>query len=82
MKVSLTPHQQKFIAKKMENGGYLSRSEVVREALRVYELAEQEDGGPELEAALRHSLRSARKKYLPGHFSALASRNGRRAIAA
>jgi putative addiction module CopG family antidote len=38
MKVSLTPHQQKFIAKKMENGGYISRSEVVREALRVMSL--------------------------------------------
>ena len=66
----------------MRNGGYLSRGEVVREALRVYELTELQDGGPELEAALRHSLRSPRKKHLPGHFAALASRHGRRQIAA
>ncbi len=37
---------------------------------------------PELEAALRHSLRSPLKKYKPGHFAALASRNRRRAAAA
>ena len=66
----------------MANGGYLSRSEVVREALRVYELTEQVDGDPELEAALQHSLRSPRKKYAPGHFASLASRSNRRAIAA
>src|SRR5882762_752765 len=43
MKVALTPHQEKFIGKKMEGGGYLSRSEVIREALRVYEMIEHED---------------------------------------
>ena len=36
----------------------------------------------ELESALRHSLRSPLKKYKPGHFASLASRNGRRKIAA
>ena len=78
MKVALTPHQETFIGKKMEGGGYLSRSEVIREALRVYELVEQEDADPELQAALRHSLRSPLKKYKHGHFSALASPNGRK----
>jgi putative addiction module CopG family antidote len=77
MNVSLTPHQKKFIAKKMENGGYLSRSEVVREALRAYELSEQDGDDPELESALRHALRGPRRKYTAGHFAALASRNGR-----
>jgi hypothetical protein len=35
-----------------------------------------------LEAALRHSLRSPLKKYKPGHFASLTSRNSRRKIAA
>ena len=82
MKVSLTPHQQKFVGQKMKGGGYRSEDEVVREALRVYELVEQEDNDPRLAAALRHSLRSPLKKYKRGHFAALATRNGRRALAA
>ncbi len=82
MKVLLTPHQEKFVGQKMKGGGYLSKDEVVREALRVYELVEQEDNHPRLEAALRHALRSPLKKYQPGHFAALATRNGRRALAA
>lgn len=77
MKVALTPHQEKFITQKMKGGGYLTPDEIVREALRVYELVEQEDGDPALEAALRHSLHSPLKKYSPGHFSSLAKRNGR-----
>jgi putative addiction module CopG family antidote len=81
MKVALTPSQEKFIARKMKNGGYLSRSEIVREALRVYELVEQEDYEPYLEEALRHSLRSPLKKYRHGHFAALINRNGRKALA-
>jgi putative addiction module CopG family antidote len=79
MKVALTPSQEKFISQNMKNGGYLSRSEVVREALRVYALVEQEDYDREWEEALRHSLRSPPKKYKPGHFAALARRNGRKA---
>ena len=82
MKVSLTLHQKKFISRKMSNGGYRSRSEVVREALRLYELAEQDDGDPSLEAALRQALRSPSKKYKSGHFTALASQHNRRKIAA
>lgn len=66
----------------MKGGGYLSEDEVIREALRVYELVEQDDNDPQLEAALRHSLRSPVKKYKSGYFAALASRNNRRAIAA
>lgn len=71
MKVSLTTHQEKFIAKKMKSGGYLSEGEIIREALRVYELVEQDDGDPVLEEALRHSLRSPLKKYRTGHFASL-----------
>jgi putative addiction module CopG family antidote len=78
MNVLLTPHQEKFVGRKMKGGGYVSPDEVIREALRVYELVEQEDNDPQLEAALRHSLRSPLKKYRPGHFAALATRNGRR----
>jgi putative addiction module CopG family antidote len=82
MKVRLTTHQQKFVERKMKGGGYLTEDEVIREALRVYELIEQEDQDSELEAALRHSLRSPLKKYKHGRFAALANRNSRRAIAA
>ena len=82
MKVLLTPHQQKFIGEKMKGGGYLSRDEVIREALRVYELIDQDDASPELESALRQALRSSRKKFKPGHFVSLVSQSGRRAIAA
>ena len=74
MKVALTPHQEKFIASKMKSGGYLNPDEIVREALRVYELVEQDDSDPALEAALRRSLRSPLKKYRPGHFASLAPR--------
>jgi hypothetical protein len=36
--------------------------------------------GEVIREALRHSLRSPLKKYKPGHFTALANRNGRRAF--
>jgi putative addiction module CopG family antidote len=71
MNVSLTQHQEKFIGHKMKGCGYLSPDELIREALRVYELIEQEDNDPQLEAALRHALRGPLKKYKPGHFAAL-----------
>jgi putative addiction module CopG family antidote len=80
MKIRLTSHQQKFVERKMKGGGYLSEDEVIREALRVYELVEQEDNDSPLGAALKHSLRSPLKKYKRGHFAALA--NNRHAIAA
>jgi putative addiction module CopG family antidote len=76
MKVALTPRQEKFISRKMKTGGYLSPDEIIREALRVYELVEHDDGDPALEAALRHSLRSPLKKYRSGHFASLAKRYG------
>jgi hypothetical protein len=38
-----------------------------------------EEPDPELEAALRHSLRGPLKKYRPDHFAALAAHNRRRA---
>jgi putative addiction module CopG family antidote len=78
MKVLLTPHQEKFVGEKMKSGGYLSKSEVIREALRVYELVEQDDSDRDLQAALQHSLRSPLKKYQPGHFQKLVARNGRK----
>jgi putative addiction module CopG family antidote len=74
MKISLTPHQEKFIAKKFKSGGYQSRSEVVREALRVYELVEEEDYDQNLEESLKKALRSPAKKYTPNHFSNLIKR--------
>ena len=82
VKVSLTPHQQRFIGRKMKGGGYVSRDEVIREALRVYELTEQDDSNPELEAALRRAIKSPLRSYKPGHFASLAQRKIRRAMAA
>ena len=82
MKVSLTPHQASFIEKKMKTGGYRSRSEIVREALRVYELVEEDDANPELEDSLRQALRSPAKKYRKNHFSNLAARGTKQKIAA
>ena len=82
MKIRLTSHQQKFVERKMKGGGYLSEDEVIREALRVYELVEQEDSDPSLEAALRHSLRSPRRKHKPGHFAGLANASRGRSAAA
>jgi len=82
MKVSLTPHQASFIEKKMKTGGYRSRSEIVREALRVYELVEEGDSDVELEEALRQALRSPAKKYAKDHFSNLAALGKKQKIAA
>ncbi len=75
MKVALTQLQQKFIAEKMKSGGYRSRNEVIREALRVYELNEQDDSDPSLETALRHALHSPIQKFAPGHFVSLAHKH-------
>ena len=74
MKVALTPAQEQFIAQKMKTGGYLSADEVIREALRVYQLIEQEDTGPGLEEALQQSLKTPLKRYKPNHFATLAGR--------
>lgn len=41
MNVSLTPELEKFVADKVESGRYTSASEVVREALRVFEQHEK-----------------------------------------
>ena len=72
MKVLLTPHQEKFAGRKTKRRGYLSRDEVIREALRADELMEQEDKYPRLEAALRQALRSPLEKFKSGRFAALA----------
>jgi len=82
MKVSLTPHQASFIEKKMKTGGYRSKSEIVREALRVYELVEEDDFDVGLEDSLRQALRSPAKKYKKNHFSNLAARGTKQKLAA
>ena len=53
----------------MKSGGYRSRSEIVREALRVYELVEEKDYDSELEEALREALRSPARKYTRNDFN-------------
>jgi putative addiction module CopG family antidote len=77
MKVSLTPSQKQFIARKMKSGGYLSEGEVVREALRVYQLVDEQDYG--LEEALREGLNSPLRAYTKNHFTGLITRRQKRA---
>jgi len=48
----------------------------IRKALHLHRLVEQDGRDSRFEAAMRHSLRSPLKKYKPGHFATLASRNG------
>ena len=37
MKISLTPHLEKYVQSKVKSGGYCDASEVVRDALRLLE---------------------------------------------
>ena len=39
--VSLTPHQTEMMRNAVENGGYASNSEIVRDALRLWEQREE-----------------------------------------
>ncbi|WP_198935148.1 type II toxin-antitoxin system ParD family antitoxin [Pararhizobium arenae] len=39
--VSLTPHQAEMMQSAVENGGYASNSEIVRDALRLWEQREE-----------------------------------------
>lgn len=39
--VSLTPHQAALMQTALENGGYASNSEIVRDALRLWEQREE-----------------------------------------
>jgi antitoxin ParD1/3/4 len=39
--VSLTPHQAEMMRNAVENGGYASNSEIVRDALRLWEQREE-----------------------------------------
>jgi antitoxin ParD1/3/4 len=52
MEVTLTPDLEAFIQEKVATGRYLDASEVVREALRIFELQMGAYDPPELEAAL------------------------------
>jgi antitoxin ParD1/3/4 len=57
MNVSLTPELEKYIQAKVETGRYTSASEVVREALRLFEQNEHER---------EHALRDFRAKLDQG----------------
>lgn len=58
-----------------------SRSEVMREALRVYELFENQDYDSELEEQLREGLRSPLRRYAKNHFAKLLKPGAKRAAA-
>ncbi len=43
MNVSLTPHLEKFVYRKLAGGGYQTASEVVRDALRLLEAKDRSE---------------------------------------
>ncbi len=51
MKIALTPHLTKYVRRKIKTGGYSDASEVMREALRLLEKADQREPA-ELEALI------------------------------
>lgn len=55
--VSLTKHQEELIHKKVKSGRYLSSSEVIREALRLFE--EKEHTREQRVVSLKHELQEA-----------------------
>ena len=51
VKITLTPHLEKFVQSKVKSGGYEDNSEVIREALRLLEKTEWRESG-ELEGLI------------------------------
>ncbi len=43
MTISLTPHLDQYVRRKLKRGGYASASEIIREALRIMERVEQRE---------------------------------------
>lgn len=62
MNVSLTPHFEEMVRRKVESGRYGSASEVVREALRLLEEHDRRD-------ALHAALASGDAQYARGEFT-------------
>lgn len=75
MNISLTRHYNAFVEKKVKSGRYESRSEVIRAALRIMEVSEEQamppHSIPDLEARLLAGLDSPATPVTEGDWSNL-----------
>ena len=82
MQVTLTKDLEKFVTKKVRNGGYSSPSEVVREALRELRAKEDpaENDSRELAELLLPAMRGPHRPLAEKHFDQLRRRARREPI--
>ena len=66
MNVSLTPELEKLVEEKVRSGLYQTASEVVREALRLLKLRDDEARRADLRAGLAITERSGKKRQPRG----------------
>jgi putative addiction module CopG family antidote len=80
MQVTLTKDLEKFIARKMEFGGYANASEVVRDALRIFRAKDDpaEMDTQELAEMLLPAVRGRHRPLTPKHFGQLRLRARRK----
>jgi putative addiction module CopG family antidote len=80
MQVTLTKDLEKFIAQKLESGGYADASEVVRDALRSFRAKDDpaELDSQELAKMLLPAVRGRHRPLTAKHFDQLRLRARRR----
>jgi putative addiction module CopG family antidote len=80
MQVTLTKDLEKFIARKIERGGYANASEVVRDALRNFRAKDDpaELDSQELAEMLLPAIRGRHRPLTPKHFHQLRLRARRK----
>ena len=80
MQVTLTKDLEKFIARKVQTGGYASASEVVRDALRTFRAKDDpaELDSHELAEMLLPAVRGRHRPLTADHFNELRLRARRK----
>jgi putative addiction module CopG family antidote len=80
MQVTLTKDLEKFIARKVQTGGYTNASEVVRDALRNFRAKDDpsEIDSQELAGMLLPAVRGRHRPLTVKHFAELRLRAGRK----
>ena len=80
MRVTLTKDLEKFVADKVQAGGYADTSEVVREALREFRAKDDtaELDSQELAGLLLPAVRGPHRPLTPRHFDKLRQRARRK----
>jgi putative addiction module CopG family antidote len=63
MDIQLTPEMEAFIAEQVRSGKYLDASDVVRDALRTFNLMNGPYESPELEAMLLEAVEGPHEPY-------------------